>query len=119
MLYLCDRKLCPHCVGFTYCNKKKVIDKAKKKPQRSSWQTKSKAKGKARTNKGKDNGKDMAKDKKKGKGKICLYFNDKGCHYCSACKMLQNPAMAAPIPVRRTNAAAAPKAAAAMDPAKP
>ena len=74
--------------------------------------------------KGKGKGKD--KDKGKGKGKSCLHFNDKGCNYGSACKMLHEaPAMAAcddqtrPSPAPKAKAAAAPKAAAASDPAKP
>ena len=83
-----------------------------------------KGKGKG---KGKDQGKEKGKDKGKGKGKgkVYPYFNDKGCNYGSACKMLHEaPAMAArddqtrPNPAPKAKAAAAPKAAAA-DPSKP
>ena len=78
--------------------------------------------------KGKDKGRGKGKDKDKGKGKgkICPYFNDEGCNYGSACKMLHEaPAMAArhdqmwPNPAPKAKASAAPKAAAATDPAKP
>ena len=67
-------------------------------------------------------GKDKDNDKHKGTGKakICPFFINQGCHDSSACKILHEaPAMAAPIPAPKAEAAAVPNAAAAPEPAKP
>ena len=117
-LYLGDGKRCPNGLSCACSHKKVVIDKAKK-AQEEWLANKGKGKGKGK-DKGKGKGKEKGKDKGRGKGKICPCFNDKGCNNSSACKMLHEaPAMAAPIPIPKANSAAALKAAAALDPAKP
>ena len=116
--YVRDGKPCPNGKSCTYSHQEDVINKAKKAKEEAQA---NKGKGKG---KGKDKSKGKGKDKGKRKGKICLFFNDKGCNHGSACKMLREaPAMAArddqahatPAPKAK---AAAPKAAAA-DPSKP
>ena len=107
--YLRDGKPCPNGKSCQYSHQKDVIELAKKAKE---------AKGKGKGDKGKGKGKGD-KGKGKGKGKVCPFFNDKGCHYGSACKMLHEaPAMAAktdqtPAPKAKAKAAAALKAAVA------
>ena len=70
-------------VRYADNHKKDVIEKARK--AREEWLA-NKGTGKGQSL---GKGKDKDRDKETGrKGKICPYFNDKGCNYGSARKML-------------------------------
>ena len=123
--YVRDGKPYPNGKSCAYSRQKDIIEKAKKAKEAYLAGKGDKGKGKGK-DKGKGKGKDKGKKGKgKSKGKVCPFFNDNGCNYGSAYKMLDEaPAMAAKVDQAPANlapkakAAAAPKAAAA-DPSKP